>query len=177
MFHLEYALTFKLSAKMYDMRDVAYNTLVPPQLEYAVAVWDLHRKDKIQETIKFSNRQTCKVTCKFDPRASVSNMPETLGWRAQEQRRTCWCTLQHYFHSLWISGVHPPILLIEYCLYIICIFDVQRWESLLCLSLRMDPYRKVLSHSLLASSLCRPGLFITRTTYLLCASVIYLKTA
>ena len=38
----------KIKAKTPGVREAASNTLVRPQLEHPVAVWDPHHKDKIQ---------------------------------------------------------------------------------------------------------------------------------
>ena len=69
------------------MREATYNTLVRPQLEYAVDVWDPHHKDKTQQIERVHRRATRWTICNFNTRASVSNMIETLGWRSLEQRR------------------------------------------------------------------------------------------
>ena len=69
------------------MREMAYNTLDWPQLEYAAAVWDFHTKDKSKQVEKVQRRAARWVLCNSVMLAGVSDMIETLGWRSLQQRR------------------------------------------------------------------------------------------
>ena len=76
-----------IKTKHPGVREMAYNTLVRPQLEYAAAVWDPHTKDKSYQVEKVQRRAARWVSCNFVRLASVSDMIETLGWRSLQQRR------------------------------------------------------------------------------------------
>ena len=69
------------------VREMAYNALVRPQLEYAAPVWDLHTNDKITKIEKLQRRADRWTCNNFDRYASVSEMVNNLGWRSLEQRR------------------------------------------------------------------------------------------
>ena len=73
-----------IQTKMSGVREAVYNTLVRPQREYAAAIWDPHHKDKTSQIVKVQQRVARWTTCKFDRRASVSEMLESLGWRTIE---------------------------------------------------------------------------------------------
>ena len=70
------------------VRELAYRTLVWPQLEYTAAVWDPHTKGKAKQGEKVHCRAAIWVSCNYERLASVSDMIATLGWRSLEQRRT-----------------------------------------------------------------------------------------
>ena len=76
-----------IRTKMSGVREAAYTTLVRPQLEYAAAIWDPNRDDKIKQIEKVQRRAARWTTCNFGRTASVTDMIETLGWRTLEQRR------------------------------------------------------------------------------------------
>ena len=76
-----------VGTKMSGVREASYRTLVRPQLEYAVAIWDPHNKVKTEQIEKVQRRAAHWTTCNFDRMASFSAMLETLGWRTLEQRR------------------------------------------------------------------------------------------
>ena len=69
------------------VREMAYNALVRPQLEYAAPVWDPHTNDKITKIEKLQRRADRWTCNNFDRYASVSEMVNNLGWRSLEQRR------------------------------------------------------------------------------------------
>ena len=60
-----------IKTKHPGVREMAYNTLVRPQLEYAAAVWDPHTKDKSYQVEKVQRRAARWVSCNFVRLASV----------------------------------------------------------------------------------------------------------
>ena len=75
-----------IKTKHPGVREMAYSTLVRPQLEYAAAVWDPHTKGKTQQVEKVQRRAARWVSGNYERLASVSDMIATLGWRSLEQR-------------------------------------------------------------------------------------------
>ena len=59
------------------VREMAYSTLVRPQLEYAAAVWDPHTKGKTQLGEKVQRRAASWVSDNNERLASVSDMIST----------------------------------------------------------------------------------------------------
>ena len=66
-------------------REIAYNTLVRPQLEYVVPVWDSHTQKNILQIEKIQRRAARWSTSDYDTRPSVTAMLGNLGWRTLEQ--------------------------------------------------------------------------------------------
>ena len=69
------------------VREMAYNTLVRPQLEYASLVWDPYIIGKILQIEKVQRRAARWTSNNSDPRSSVTVMLDELGWCTLEQRR------------------------------------------------------------------------------------------
>ena len=92
-----------IKTKNQRVRETAYNTLVRPQLEYAVPVWDPHIKEKILQLQKVQRRAAGWTTSSLDYRSSVSAMVNSLGWRTLEQRRADarLCLFYKIVYVLW----------------------------------------------------------------------------
>ena len=75
-----------IKTKNQKVRETAYNTLIRPQLEYAVPVWDPYFKEKILQLEKVQCRAARWTTSSFDYRSSVTAIVNDLGWRTFEQR-------------------------------------------------------------------------------------------
>ena len=68
-----------------SIKELAYTTLVHPQVEYASLVWSPHTKQNINKTEMIQRRAARWVKNNYSPYESVSSMLDDLGWR-------CWQT-------------------------------------------------------------------------------------
>ena len=110
-----------IKTKHPGVREMAYSTLVRPQLEYAAAVWDPHKKGKTQQVEKVKRRAARWVSGNYERLASVSDMIATLGWRSLEQR---WadaglCLFNKIIHGLVAvtlpDYIEPNTRISQYC--------------------------------------------------------------
>ena len=72
---------------MPKVHEVANNSLVRPQLEYALAVLDPHTKVRISQIEQVQGRAARWTASYFDKQSSVTEMVKQLGWRSLELRR------------------------------------------------------------------------------------------
>ena len=112
-----YLIRRNIKTKMTKVRKAAYNSLVRPQLEYALAVWDLHTKLRISQIEQVQRRAACWTVSNFDRQSSVTEMIK-LGWRSLEQRRAGarLCLFYKVIHGLVAVPLpdYTYITLIEY---------------------------------------------------------------
>ncbi|MCG8045233.1 MAG: hypothetical protein JAY66_06065 [Candidatus Thiodiazotropha taylori] len=76
-----------LKAKRPELREIAYKTIVRPQLEYAAPVWDPYIQEDIKRVEMVQRRAARWVLNDFSTYTSVSDLLGRLGWRTLEQRR------------------------------------------------------------------------------------------
>ena len=70
-----------------DIKNLAYRSLVRPQLEYCVAVWDSYTSDLINQIEAVQRRAARFVKNDYDRRSSVSAMIDNLEWGTLAHRR------------------------------------------------------------------------------------------
>ena len=76
-----------VKTKNKEIKTLAYNSLVRPQVECAFSVWSPCTKENIEKIEMVQRRAARWVTNDYSPYSSVSNMLSNLGWRSLENRR------------------------------------------------------------------------------------------
>ena len=69
-----------IKTKNQEIRTIAYNTLVRPQVEYASAVWSPYTKENINKIEMLQRKATHWVCNDYSPYSSVTDMLSNLGW-------------------------------------------------------------------------------------------------
>ena len=76
---------FKMAPQ--KIRELAYCTMIRPQVEYVVSVWSPWLLQDIYRLERLQRRSTRFVSRNYHQIASVSNMIKTLGWESLEDRK------------------------------------------------------------------------------------------
>ena len=97
-----------IKTKHQKTRQVAYNTLVRPQVEYASCAWDPYSKLHINK-LEMVQRRAARWCCNdFSPYSSVSDMVEKLGWQSLQQRRATSRVIMFYKIVYQLVAVEMP---------------------------------------------------------------------
>ena len=115
------------------IRELAYCTMIHPQVEYAVSAlspWflqDIYRLERLQR------RSTRFVSRNYHKTASVSNMIKTLGWESLEDRRKKLRIQMLYINNIIIVILpSTPVTRMEPSCYDLRDFNNQRINPLFC---------------------------------------------
>ena len=76
-----------VQTKNKDIRTLAYNYLVRPQVEYGSAVWSPYTKENKDKIEMVQRRAARWVSNDYSTYSSVTEMMSSLGWRSLENRR------------------------------------------------------------------------------------------
>ena len=75
-----------LSGRSHETKDIAYNTMARPILEYAGAVWDPYQSNRIDTLEKVQCKAARFVFSDYSRYSNVSGMMSTLCWRSMRER-------------------------------------------------------------------------------------------
>ena len=76
-----------IQTKNQKVREVAYKTLVRPQVEYASSVWSPHTQCNVAKIDKVQRRAARWTTSNYSTYDSVTDIQKGLGWQTLQDRR------------------------------------------------------------------------------------------
>jgi len=90
------------------IREMAYKTLVRPQVEYASTVWSPYTQQQIHQVEMVQRRAVRWVSNNYSAYESVSGMQEQLGWMSLHNRRADARLAMFYKVIHGLVAITPP---------------------------------------------------------------------
>ena len=83
-----------------ETREIAYKTLVRPQLEYCSSVWDPYTSDQVDKIEMIQRRAARFVLRRYHQTSSVGSMLQQLRWESLQERRAK-CRIIIFYKSIY----------------------------------------------------------------------------
>ena len=96
-----------VQTKNKDIRTLAYNSLVCPQIEYGSVVWSPYKKENKDKIEMVQRRAARWVSYDYCTYSSVTEMMSNLGWRSLENR--CYDAHLLMFYKIFYGLVAIPV--------------------------------------------------------------------
>ena len=93
-------ITAKAKTSNKSVKELAYNTLVRPQVKYASSVWSPSTKQNISKIEMIQRRAARWVKHNYSPYESITRMLDDLGWRSKLLENRCAGACLIMFHRI-----------------------------------------------------------------------------